>query len=1063
MFDSIVGGGWPLIAVERQRGLKRLIVLCGMAACCLFLICVPTRAASGRWAILAAPEVEESGLSDLLTIELSKSVELVERESLQRVMREVELSQIAAADGVGLRLRVGPQFKAERLVVLTVEKSVQQSPYLRLVICETGQGTRLLVHRAIWPTNDLASMARELAEVVSNVDKRFPNGVQRILGVGPFLSKNLLHHYDYLQHSYSTLLVESLLEYPGLAVLELDEYRALGQELSLNGANLKGRLVPLLIEGEFEVAEQGVFVPPLKARVSVTIKTAGAEQLSFPSKRQPLTESAAWLRQEVPPLLLQSASSQNGQIGVDEQFAALISRADDFATIGLRSEAIALRESALLMKDDFIQQLRLIGDYRLHVSDTTDQNRVARNEWLRARKRTVEEVRRHSVELDDRLIPLLERYGQLVTQRIAAGDVNMLEGGILWSNAFNRMTNVNSTEGFATVHDLRTDLFWNNIRQLKSLDTTIRDGDVLPEVLFTHGLSRRSLQLSSGGQSLRWSMTAMVRVDDIESHNTFLRRPFSSKKMFDDIERFLQEAAPWPVAHFIRHVFPKNSLRSTSGDYDLLCTRRPVTMDEFTEFYRRLAKSNDPLMKFYGRVGLLGRKLHPELDQPQKLLDQSVLDEFSAVRADLHEYCEQNPQTWDAGVYADGLLTQAEGIVRLGRNPWRRQYNARQTKLAASIRDNAQTVPVLQRAGSSKIRFVPVPEFVAKWDAMVPCGPSLDAVFTDFELSLMDQPGQLRSILKTDVRLRDYIQKVHWDGRWIWVTTRRSGLRVFEPSGRLVGHLPMTKSARDDAANLPLGTAALPPAHSESSRPSSYRYMFACSPASDFPAFRICPVGDGRCIAVGQFGARQRSWICSLRLNESGEWSVKLVHQGVKIATADLEPMMTDASYAFRPSWIAPFESSAPGQNRAVVIGRAWYGLASSLLTPLVVDLETEQVSFLTVPFQLHWSGFSHIPTIEHKLVYRPSNVQESLTQRSLNKSNANPDWLWMAPSTQLVPTSRAWYRLHSDPVRIENLAFDDSAGQMPYVLFATSSHFGPVAWRPDGQLSRVVIEEVAE
>src|SRR5437870_2540753 len=47
-----------------------------------------------RWAILAAPEVREAGISDLLAARLSeRKFELVERDQLEAVLKELKLSQ----------------------------------------------------------------------------------------------------------------------------------------------------------------------------------------------------------------------------------------------------------------------------------------------------------------------------------------------------------------------------------------------------------------------------------------------------------------------------------------------------------------------------------------------------------------------------------------------------------------------------------------------------------------------------------------------------------------------------------------------------------------------------------------------------------------------------------------------------------------------------------------------------------------------------------------------------------------------------------------------------------
>lgn len=1011
-----------------------------------------------RWAILAAPEVQKTALSDLLTVELSQSLELVEREQLQLILAEIELSQLAAAEGVRLRLKVGPEFKAERLIILTLEKSAAQSRYLKVVICETRQGTRLQIHRRAWPPDDPQALAKDLALAITETRRRFPDGVQQIIGVGPFLSKNLLHDYDYLQRGYATLLMESLLETPGLAVLELEEYRALGEELSLNATRLEERVVRVLVEGEFEVTGQGVSVPQSEVRLNLTVTTSGPKKRSWRQSNQSLTGAANWLRLELPQLLLNSVPRQQTPLSTDDQFTALVGRADAFSSIGLRSESIALRESALLLKDDLVQQLRLLGSYHLQVTETTNNNRMARNNWFAGKTLSQEELKERSLKLDARTIPVLKRYTRLVTQRLAARDVNMAEGGILWSSAMNKLTGGYSIEGSAVTHDLRREFFWRNIPYLRSLDATIRNGDAHPEVLNAHGRSLALWKRTPGGQSLLWTTPALIRADDLEARNVYLRRPFDSQRMFDDIERLLRESAPWPVASFVRHAFPRMALRGHSGDYDQLCRISPVTTEEFATFYQHLAKSDDLLMQFYGRVGLLGQKLKPQLDGSQKSLEPGILDQFAAIRSDLAEYCMMHPETRDAGVYADQQLRDAYGITTMGRNPYLKKYPALR-KLVSDDLLGIDRKPLPEFHSSTRIRFVPIPEQTATWDALVPCGPSLDAVFTDLELWLMPRPGVLRSILKLEFKSRDVLQKVHWDGRWIWVTTRLSGLRVFEPSGRMVGHLPLLQSAESDTGFLRDGTPALPPALTDSSRPSSHSRSISNGPAHDYPVFRICPVGDGRCIAVGQVGASQRSWICSLRLDESGKWAVKLVHRGLKIVTADLTPMMKGLGYAFKPKFAVPFVLPGAERRRVVVIGRWWSGLRAHQITPLMYDLETDQVSLLDVPFQMCRFGFGYTPSVNDELVYRPSNVQESLEQTSREGVRSATDWLWEAPRTQFIPSSRHWYRLHGNPLKFEKLLFADTANKERYALFATSSHFGPIAWRPNGPVARVVID----
>ncbi|MCA9051391.1 MAG: hypothetical protein KDA89_21785 [Planctomycetaceae bacterium] len=196
-----------------------------------------------------------------------------------------------------------------------------------------------------------------------------------------------------------------------------------------------------------------------------------------------------------------------------------------------------------------------------------------------------------------------------------------------------------------------------------------------------------------------------------------------------------------------------------------------------------------------------------------------------------------------------------------------------------------------------------------------------------------------------------------------------------------------------------------------------------------------------------------------MRLDESGKWSVKLVHQGLKIATADLTPMMKDLSCAFEPKFAAPFVLPGAERRRVVVIGRWWSGLRAHQITPLMYDLETDQVSLLNVPFQMCKFEDGYTPSVNDQLIYRPSNVQESLAQKQGAGADTATDWMWESPGSQLIPSSRHWYRLHGDPLKFEKLPFADSDNNDRYTLFATSSHFGPIAWQPKGPIARVVID----
>ena len=114
--------------------------------------------------------------------------------------------------------------------------------------------------------------------------QRFPKGIEQIIGVGPFLSQNLLHDFDYLQSGFAALLAQGLSTYPGVAVLEIEEVRAIGRELELSGGELSDRVVPVILEGEYRMSEQARVVTPSAAELDVTVKAAGTDRDEWSSR-----------------------------------------------------------------------------------------------------------------------------------------------------------------------------------------------------------------------------------------------------------------------------------------------------------------------------------------------------------------------------------------------------------------------------------------------------------------------------------------------------------------------------------------------------------------------------------------------------------------------------------------------------------------------------------------------------------------------------------------------------------------------------------------------------------
>ncbi len=207
------------------------------------------------WAIVTSPEIRETGIADLLAVQLSKmQLELVERDEIDRLTRELELSRLLGAVGAADRLQLGQRVGANAMILLS-RVTQNDTPVVRLVICDCVYGSRLLLEHFPQPDTDAALIADAVARAVVQTRERFSNGVESVITVSSILSKNLTRDFDHLQYGFAALLGQALNHRAGIAVLEIEETRAISDELRQSNGEIRKRKMPLFIEGEFRVLQ----------------------------------------------------------------------------------------------------------------------------------------------------------------------------------------------------------------------------------------------------------------------------------------------------------------------------------------------------------------------------------------------------------------------------------------------------------------------------------------------------------------------------------------------------------------------------------------------------------------------------------------------------------------------------------------------------------------------------------------------------------------------------------------------------------------------------------------
>lgn len=320
-----------------------------------------------RLAILSSGAVQESGLSDLLTVQLQElaGVELVERDMLKKVLDEVALSMMLEAGQSEKRRKAGTILKANMLVLLSLEE-LEDKTNVKIVISDSSNGARLRVEWVSFDELKLENTCRDLTKVVTDTLERFQGGVKQIIGVSHFVSRTLVHDYDHLQAGYAYLLENALSSSPGVAVIEIEEAKSIRHETELTEDIESGRVVPLFVEGEFKVQDA---ISKKHAKLNMSIRISDSAGVINQIKREDLSmdKVAEFITDDIALEILKLSKSPSLKLlDKEQQFLALVASASKFAKLGAWEHSTDLREAAVLLKPDSVEQrTKLIDEYHL--------------------------------------------------------------------------------------------------------------------------------------------------------------------------------------------------------------------------------------------------------------------------------------------------------------------------------------------------------------------------------------------------------------------------------------------------------------------------------------------------------------------------------------------------------------------------------------------------------------------------------------------------------------------------------------------------------------------------
>lgn len=726
---------------------QNLLIICWFTLC--FLTgdnsCVAQDAQSQmrrevkRWAIVCSTEVRETGLPDLLTAKLTdvSGIELVERDLLDEVANELRISNDSFADTRESRLKLGSRLGADSLLLISSKKSKKQE-ILHVIICECRYGARL--HEFVGDTSayNVDELANLCAETVKSVHARFADGVKQIVGVAPFQSLNLTHELDQYQQGFRYILESSLLTYDGVAVVEIDEARAIQKELAIANSNQKQREAAptVLVNGKFETEKSET---NLEYQLQFHIQATNEQENGWEYRADTLDQVIEYLKTELPAKLIENDIARDGG-GIELQLEWLTRQADSFSLRGDWNESTGLREAAILLTPENASlRTKNIADYIAYCSTPLNSTAFADPDQRRTEGR--------------RLLSNFQSYHDHFEFLIR-----------------NRQLTVNQA-----IKLTRTSrVFDSNLFRLVSPTTLrmIRNA----ERDFARQVSPKILDLEREPRSDELSLRLQLHSFQVNS----LIKPFARGSQLDTIVELatiiIPEGSPIP------------------GEFLSLCRRHPQRSEKnWKRFVTQLSSSDNRNGEILARYIQLNEKVNSVnsktvlkdlLDEATRLLEDydqmpypvSSIDQssrrFEPLRKQLNQLCKR--LTAQSNGSSLPSFRSASKIVRVDNSDAVGFVQQSPIRISYKSLDGKKTDILTHKMWPRRISFTDERFIQQTRLYLTPCG-EVDVWWNEGLIAIMRDKGLIEEVIvDRDAMFSD----VCWDGANIWIASRMNGVSI---------------------------------------------------------------------------------------------------------------------------------------------------------------------------------------------------------------------------------------------------------------------------------------------
>lgn len=820
--------------------------ICRLATCILLMLFADVNAAdTPRIAVLGNDSVE---WSDLLMTRLSESpaVSLVERNEIGKALDEITLKDLA--QDRKMRSRFGEIAGADFLVFLTVTEH-----RARLVVCDTELGV-ILQDQNIETIDQLQkNVIDRLTKSALQTVESFAGGVRQVVAVPNFLCRDLTFDFTYLQSDYAEVLRSAYLQIPGLAVVAIEEAKAIAVERDIAGMAQKDRIVSIFIEGEYrtkrDLKRGGV-------GVEFTLRARDSEKVLIERKLESVPMSQAG--REIMSVFAEDLAklTRSGEIKIDElsQYRMLLERADEFGMIGEFLRSTELREAALLIKpDDDEQRIKLIREYVRHIGSLKYES----NGWPIGAKPADIDPRWVAISeraLSDWKRSLLHAEYLVINHRLTRGQAAIISDNVIDSMLGSRLIFGEQVNVF---EELKRDFVRHVFSQIPHWDIPPR------------------------GTKVKNLTGEMVLHDPKQVYDYIFRAACSGMRNIEDLD-LVHDL----VVHLLPETMPPSPnvifyMNSLAG---ILISHKDVSnfvsIEEYHRFLDRLMVAGRPLARVYGRYGKFCLRKAKGEDRLALLEEvESILAEAEAIGYNVSGYdgfisVFRN----DARMLREGILREVNHTVPVP--PWQPPVpnkSVPKPKLRIALEPIELRLSNTKNKGkllTSDLDWRSSSGFsgVEHYESFT---KDLDVIWGQGAVFFMSRPGKLIRVFEDD---KSKVTDVVCDSRYVWVGTANDwGISVLDLKG---GEL--ARIGQKDG--LPPGSHGI----------------------------KVHPIEPGRVLVAGSFGIEHRAWIAVVEFDGMTS-KVEVIHEATKLIVNPEVTDRADPALAFVPTGMV--EHVIPGNK----------------------------------------------------------------------------------------------------------------------------------------------------